>query len=67
MTMLAHGRGPRERLAYSWRGRHNVTAAYLPIIKRFFIRALMMLAAICTIAAIMAIKIAIYLPRLIHH
>jgi hypothetical protein len=67
MTMLTHTRGPLERVAHSWRGRQNVAAAHLATIKRLFMRALMMLTAVCAVAAIMAVKIAIYLPSLIHH
>ena len=68
MTMLTHTRGPLERVNYSSRGRDTVAAgAYLALVKRFFMRLLMMLAAGCAVAAIIALKVAIYVPRLIHH
>jgi uncharacterized RDD family membrane protein YckC len=41
--------------------------AYLAMIKRFFIRVLTVLAAGGAVAVIMALKVAIYLPRFIHH
>ncbi len=69
--MLTHSRGLLERVAYSSRDRDTVAAgaaaAYLAIVKRFFIRVLIMLAAGCAVATIMAVKVAIYIPRLIHH
>ena len=68
MTMLRHTRGPLERVNYSSRGRDTVAAgAYLAIVKRFFMRLLMMLAAGCAVATIMAVKVAIYVPSLTHH
>ena len=71
MTMLAHTGGAPGRTAHSPKSRDpataGVAAAYPAIIKRLFIRVLTMLAAGAAVAAIMALKIAIYLPRLIHH
>ena len=71
MTLLTNTRGPLERVAYSSRDRNNAeagaAAAYLAIVKRFFLRVLIMLAAGCAVATIMAIKVAVYIPRLIHH
>jgi hypothetical protein len=71
MTMLAHTGGAPGRTADSPKSRDRaaagLTAAYPAIIKRLFIRVLTMLAAGAAVAAIMALKIAIYLPRLIHH
>ena len=70
MTLLTNTRGPLERVAYSSRDRNTAeagaAAAYLAV-KRFFLRVLIMLAAGCAVATIMAIKVAVYIPRLIHH
>jgi hypothetical protein len=71
MTMLTNTRGPFERAPYSSGGRDTVGAgaakAHLAMIKRFCIGAFTILAAGGAVAAIMALKIAIYLPLLIHH
>ena len=70
MTMLAHTGGPRERTDASPKSRDpagaNAAAAYPAIIGRLLVRVLMMLAAGAAVAAIMALKIAIYLPRFVH-
>jgi hypothetical protein len=71
VTMLTHSRGPFERAPYSVGRRgpaeHGSAAAYLTMIKPFFIRVLMVLVAGGAVVAIMALKVAIYLPRFIHH
>ena len=70
MTMLAHTGGPRKRTAASPKSRDpagaTAAAAYPAIIGRLFIRALMMLAGGVAVAAIMALKMATYLPRFVH-
>ena len=71
MTMLTHTRGPFERAYHSLAKRDTVGAgaakAHLAMIKRFCLGALAILLAGSAVAAIMALKIAIYLPLLIHH
>ena len=71
MTMLTHMRGTFERARYSSARRDTVEAgaakAYLAMIKRFCLSALTILLAGTAVAAIMALKIAIYLPLFIHH
>ena len=71
MTMSTHTGGPLERAPYPTGNqdlaRAGAAAAYLAMIKRFSMCVLMMLAAGISIAAIMALKIAIYLPRFVHH
>jgi hypothetical protein len=71
MTMLTHARGPFERTRYSSRSQSAVragsAAAHLAMIRRFCIGAVTILAAASGVAVIMALKIAIYLPRFIHH
>jgi hypothetical protein len=69
MTMLTHIRGPFERARNSSAGRDTVGAgaakAHLAMIKRFCLGALTILLVGTAVAAIMALKIAIYLPLLI--
>jgi hypothetical protein len=71
MTMLTHPRGRFERARYPLESRSDVrasrAAAHLAAIKRFSLGALTILLAGSAVAAIMALKIAIYLPRFIHH
>jgi hypothetical protein len=71
MTMLMHTRDTFERAPYSSGRRDTAGAgaarAHLAMIKRFCISALTIVAAGCAVAAIMALKIAIYLPHFIHH
>ena len=68
MTMLTHTRGPFERAAHSSaRPCPGGAKAHLTTVKRFLAGVLTILAAGTAVAAIMALKIAIYLPRLIHH
>jgi hypothetical protein len=71
MTMLTHTRGPFEQVPYSSGGRGAFgtgrAKAHLAMIKRFCMGALTILLAGSAVAAIMSLKIAIYLPRLIHH
>ena len=71
MTMSTHTGGSLERVPYpagnQEPARAGAAAAYLAMIKRFSMCVLMMLAAGVSIAAIMAPKIAIYLPRFVHH
>ena len=71
MTMLAHPRGSLERARYPQESRSDVrassAAAHLATIRRFCLGALTILLAGSAVAAIMALKIAVYLPRFIHH
>ena len=71
MTMWTHTGGPLKRAPYTAgsqdSARVGAAAAYLAMIKRFSMCVLMMLGAGVAIAAIMALKVAIYLPRFIHH
>jgi hypothetical protein len=70
MTMLTHMRGPFERACYSSARGDTLGAgaakAHLAMIKRFCLGALTILLAATALAAIMVLKIAIYLPRFIH-
>jgi hypothetical protein len=70
MTMLTHMRGPFERIPYASSSRRPAeadrAAAHLATIKRFLIGIVTILAAGTVVAAIMALKIAIYLPFIIH-
>jgi hypothetical protein len=65
--MLTHTRGLFERRRYASAGRAAVGAraaqAHLATIKRFFISALTIAAAATAVAAIMALKVIVYLPR----
>ena len=71
MTMLTHTRGPFERAGHLLESRGslgaNNAAAHLATIKRFCLGALTILLAGSAVAAIMALKIAVYLPRILHH
>jgi hypothetical protein len=71
MTMLTHTRGPFERAPCSSGGQDPAAAgsaaAHLAMIKRFCVAAVTLLAAGAAVAAIMALKVAIYLPRFIHY
>jgi hypothetical protein len=71
MIMLTHTRGSFERAPYSTRSRDpagaGLAATYLAMIRRLFICVLTVLAPGGAVAAIMALKVAIYLPRFIHH
>jgi hypothetical protein len=71
MTMLTHTRGSCESPTYSAGSRDpagaGVATTYLAVGKRLFIRVLMVLAAGGAVAAIIALKVAIYLPRFVHH
>ena len=64
MTMLTHARGPLQRPTYSPRRQDAAAAgaaeAHLAMIKRFCISALTVLAAGGAIAAIIALKAAIF-------
>jgi hypothetical protein len=69
--MLTHPGGPSARPRHASESREpaqiGAAAAYLPATaKRLFAR-LLVLAAGLTLAAIMALKVAFYLPRFIHH
>jgi hypothetical protein len=70
MTMLTHMRGPFERarrpLEKRIDARAGSAAAHPATIKRFCLGAVTILVAGSAVAAIMALKIAIYLPRF-HH
>jgi hypothetical protein len=68
MAMLTtHTRGPFERARYPLDNRTDVragsAAAHLATIKRFCLSVLTILVAGTAVAAIMALKIAVYLPR----
>ncbi len=69
MTMLTHGPFRRARPTSSSRGgaRARGAAAPLATIKRYCIGAVTILAAGIALVAIMALKIAIYLPHFLHH
>jgi hypothetical protein len=71
MTMLTPTRGPFERAPYASARRETigpgVAQAHLATIKRILVGVVTMLTAGAAVAAIMALKIAIYLPRFIHH
>jgi hypothetical protein len=71
MTMLTHHGVPFEQASHSPGQRKPVgagaAASHLAMVKRFCMVALTLLAAGATLTAIMALKIAIYLPRFIHH
>jgi hypothetical protein len=71
MTMLTNTPVPFERTSHSTAKREpagpGTAEAHLARIKRFCVGALTLLAAGATLAAIMALKIAVYLPRIIHH
>lgn len=66
MTMLTHPGGPSARPRHA-PARTGAAAAYLATAKRLFARVLVLLAAGLALAAIMALKVAVYLPRFIHH
>jgi hypothetical protein len=70
MTMLTQARGPFERTPDSSGDRGFAKTAspgaYLARIKRFCVGVVTILATGCAVAAVMALKIAIYLPQLIH-
>ena len=72
MTMLTHRARPvRSGLPMPRQGetrhRQAVRRAHLAMIKRILVGVVTMLTAGAAVAAIMALKIAIYLPRFIHH
>jgi hypothetical protein len=71
MTMLTHMRAPFERTRTSPvpRAKAGADAVRMPLatIKRFLISALTVAAAGVALVAIMALKIAVYLPRVMHH
>ena len=70
MTMLTHTRGafePAGRLETRSEPGAGSAAAHLAAIKRACLGALAILLGGSVVAAIMALKIAIYLPRFIHH
>jgi hypothetical protein len=64
MTMLMHTRGPLERAPYSSQRRDTVAArpaaAHLAMIRRFCVGGLTVLAAGGALAAIIALKAAIF-------
>jgi hypothetical protein len=47
--------------------RPTAAAAYLAIARRLLMHALKILAATAAVAAVMALKVAVYLPGLFHH
>ena len=70
MTMLMHTRGPPERAPQPSERREatgtGAARVHLATIKRCLIRMLAVLAGVGALAAITAIKVIVYLPRL-HH
>jgi hypothetical protein len=64
-------RGPFERARHSSGSPRSAeagrAAAHLAMIKRFCMDAIAILAVTGALTAIMALKVAIFLPRLIHH
>jgi hypothetical protein len=71
MTMLTPVRGPfegaRGTLPHQNNPRPDSAAAHLAAIRRFCLGILAILLGGSAVAAIMALKIAVYLPRFIHH
>ena len=71
MTMLTPAHGPLHRARHPLETRSDLgagnAAAHLATIKRFCLGALAILLGGIGVAAIMALKIAIYLPRFIQH
>ena len=71
MTMLTHTRDFLKSPTYSAASRDpagaGVATTYLAMSKRLFIQVLMVLAAGGAVAAIIALKVAIYLPRFVQH
>ena len=69
VTMLTHPGGPSARPRHASESRDptriGAAAAYLATAKRLFARVLVLLAT--GLAAITALKVAVYLPRFIHH
>ena len=69
--MLTHPGRPSARPRHASESRDptriGAAAAYLATAKRLFARVLVLLAAGLGLAAIMALKVAVYLPRFIHH
>jgi hypothetical protein len=69
--MLAHTGRPSGRRLHAPQSRPpaaaGVSGSYLATIKRFFVSLLVVLTAGMAFAAVMALKIAVYLPRFIHH
>jgi hypothetical protein len=71
MTMQTHPDGPFERFSSSSESRGafelDTAKTHLAVIKRFCVGVLTILPAGSLLAAIMALKVAIYLPPVIHH
>ncbi len=71
MTMLAQTGRPWGRPLRAPRRRPlagaGASGSFWATIKRFFVSLLVMLTAGMALAAVMALKLAIYLPRVIHH
>jgi hypothetical protein len=71
MTMLTPVRGPLEGARYPLRDQNSLrpdsAAAHLAAIRRLCLGVLAILLGGSAVAAIMALKIAAYLPRFIHH
>jgi hypothetical protein len=71
MTMLTPVRGPLEGARYPLRDQNSLrpggAATHLAAIRRFCLGVLAILLGGSAVAAIMALKIAVYLPRFIHH
>jgi hypothetical protein len=70
MTMLTPG-VPFKLASHPTRSRDasrpGAATVYLAIAKRLFMHALKILAAATAVAAVMALKLAAYLPGLFHH
>ena len=70
MTMLTQGvpfKPAPQPAASRYASRPGAAAVYLAIAKRFSMHALKILAAAAVVAAVMALKVAVYLPGLFHH
>ena len=71
MTLITHPGGPAARPRHASESRDpartGTAAVYLATAKRLFARVLVLLAAGLGLIAIMALKVAVYLPRSIHH
>jgi hypothetical protein len=71
MTMQTHRDSPLGRVSYSSESRGafgpDTARTHLAVIKRFCVSVLTILLAGGLLAAIMALKVAIYLPRVVHN
>jgi hypothetical protein len=71
MTMLTYARDPFERTRFSSANNGLVgggnAAAHLATIKRFCMGVVTILAAGAAVTAVMALKLASYLPHIVHY